>query len=153
MIENTDFITPLKQAVDKIANNFKIDNFNALPDSPFGTTNFFLKAHLIIIIGIIGPCRGRIMFSFNNNMSEELTKNMTGSNEINKELMYSACQEFTNMVCGATICNKSMDSNIDITPPTVIFSNKMFISSMGTPIHLVPFEINSKRLNVLISVK
>ena len=152
--KNLDFIVPIREAVAKVMSSFSNGGFVELKDVPFGTTNFYLKSNVVIIVGIIGPMRGRIIFSFNPNMAEELSRTMLNMDSVGDlELIHSTCQEFTNMVTGAAVCHPSLDPELDITPPTVLFSEKLFISSMGTPIHLIPFELNGARLNVLVSVK
>jgi chemotaxis protein CheX len=100
----------------------------------------FIMRDISVVVGMVGDSRGQIFLSMDEKTGKLVASAMLGGMEINEidELVVSAVGELGN-TCQSL---SKHDINVDITPPTVVFGEKLqFYNDMQT--YNLPAEINN----------
>lgn len=141
---NVEYINPFLEAsryVLKSAANIDISIGKVyLKTSPYASDAF------LIIIGLNGSLRGKVIFSMSKAVACKIASAMmmgTPVTELN-EVSKSAVSEAANMILGnaATILYRK-GNKIDITPPSLKMGDNMQISMLRTITVCVPLNLSS----------
>jgi len=110
----------------------------------------------VIILGIVGGVKGRVIYSLENNLACEIAAKMLFEPvqpELN-DLARSALSEMTNMVTGRAIALLvSAGYNVDFSPPTLFVGRDIQIPESDVPSILIPFQTQFGSLNLNVAVK
>jgi chemotaxis protein CheX len=111
---------------------------------------------VIILIGITGDIKGQAMISTGENVALNIVSGMMGGMAVTEldEMSKSALSELGNMILGntATLLYNS-GVKIDITPPTLLVGDKVFISTDQMQAICVPLQSNDDKVELNIFVK
>lgn len=104
-----------------------------------------LSGSVAIIIGVTGNLRGQVLWNMSNETALKIASAMMGGMEIKEldEISKSAIAELVNMILGNTATifyNKGLD--LDITPPSLLFGDKMIVSASKGTVICIPLELN-----------
>ncbi len=103
--------------------NFNNSSTDQIPD----------EKKYVIIIGITGYSKGRVIFEIGQTIAKKITEGMNGEPLNNTIDTYLYLAEFTNTFCGGAITlinNKYKFTNLlRLTPPAVFFGTKMRITT------------------------
>jgi len=110
----------------------------------------------IIILGVIGNVKGRIIYSLENKLACEVASKMLFepvSEELNS-LARSALSEMTNMVTGRAISILvSNGYEVDFSPPTLFVGRDIQIPESDIPAILIQFSTQYGNLHLNLAVK
>lgn len=110
-----------------------------LKDSPT------LDGKVSILIGLTGNIRGQVFFNMEESIALKIAGKMMIGVEVNElnEITRSAIGELFNIVLGnAATAFFNQGRKVEITPPSMLFGDKVTISSSKGKILCIPLELN-----------
>ncbi|HBC75650.1 MAG TPA: hypothetical protein DC017_12525 [Candidatus Wallbacteria bacterium] len=112
--------------------------------------------HAVIILGVVGNVKGRVIYSLDNELAREIASRMTleSVSEEMGTLARSALAEMTNMVTGRAIA-LLVDSGytVDFSPPTLFMGREIQIPESDVPAILIPFQTQFGLLHINVAIK
>jgi chemotaxis protein CheX len=112
----------------------------------------FTADKIVVIIGITGDIRGHVFFSMDEKTALRISSAMMFGMEVSvlDEMAKSAIAELGNMIMGNVSTELFNDGTaIDITPPSVLASTEMNVSTKGQQTLCIPIEIeNTGKLEI-----
>ncbi len=110
----------------------------------------------VIILGIVGNVKGRVIYTFENTLACEVAGKMLFEpvqEELN-DLARSALAEMTNMVTGRAIALLvGAGYRVDFSPPTLFVGREIQVPESDVPAILIPFQTQFGSLNLNVAVK
>lgn len=109
------------KAAENIFSQFGI--FNIKKGNIYTKDSLIIENDTVAFIGIIGDVRGNVAYSFSNKTALSIASTMMMGMPVEKidDMCRSAIAEMANMLTGnAVISLSNENTNIDITPPSVL---------------------------------
>lgn len=149
-----EYINPFIEASIKI--------FGTVANMELELGKIFLKQDpysaetMLVMIGITGGLRGRVIISMDLEIALKVASHMMGMEVLElDELAQSAVMELCNMILGtASTILSSRELEVDITPPTLLIGSNMKIFSNQQQTICVPLtceEGKDVELNITLS--
>ncbi|HNY11000.1 MAG TPA: chemotaxis protein CheX [Candidatus Wallbacteria bacterium] len=111
----------------------------------------------VIILGVIGAIRGRVIYILDNKLASQISMNMLKETCVSDELTplaRSALSEMTNMITGKAISILSNAGyNADFSPPTLFIGKEIMIPESDVQAILIPFQTQFGNLELNIALK
>lgn len=141
---NIEYINPFIEASQTVLK--QIANLDArlgkvyLKESPYKSDN------IVILVGLTGAIRGQAIFTMSKILAMKIASCMMFGMPVVEldEISRSAISELSNMILGnasTLLYNKGL--NVDITPPSLLMGDNMFISSNKMKTICVPLLIEA----------
>jgi CheY-specific phosphatase CheX len=113
-----------------------------------------LHGQLVVVIGITGSNRGRMIFNYDQLAHDEMLQVLFGTPEDHDEqIKLSAFSEITNIIAGKIICHPELGDDLDITPPTLLVGSDFCFSSSADNVDYFTFALGAGILQVVISLE
>jgi chemotaxis protein CheX len=110
----------------------------------------------VIILGIVGSVKGRVIYTFENTLACEVAGKML-LEPVQQELTAlagSALAEMTNMVTGRAVALLvGAGYKVDFSPPTLFVGREILVPESDIPAILIPFQTQFGSLNLNVAVK
>lgn len=125
----------LNRTLDAVSNVLPMENNRT--SGPALIQDAFVQSEMGVLIGITGPCPGRLILNAHVNTFANVAKAMYGM-ALEGDLLESFVGEIGNMVAGNAISELSKNGVVlNITPPTVMVGHtKLTGFQQGIEIHL-----------------
>jgi len=110
----------------------------------------------VIILGVVGNVKGRVIYSLESNLACEVASKMLFEpvEEELSSLARSALAEMTNMVTGRAISILvSSGYSVDFSPPTLFVGREIQIPESDIPAILIPFQTQYGSINLNVAIK
>ena len=111
----------------------------------------------VIILGIIGEIRGRVIYVLQNKLAVQIAACMLKEAALSDDLSplaRSALSEMTNMITGKAIAMlSSAGYNADFSPPTFFIGKEIMIPESDVQSILIPFQTQFGNLELNIALK
>ncbi len=136
---NVEYINPFISAAKSVLKDFC--NIEAQMGKPYITKSIFEGDKFIIIVGITGQLTGQVILSMADETACDIASHMMMGMPVPElnDMASSAISELANMILGNTATVFStMDTLIDITPPSVLVGKDMTITVSDSRTICVP---------------
>ncbi len=111
----------------------------------------------VIILGVIGAIRGRVIYVLDNKLAAQISVNMLKETIVSDDLpplARSALSEMTNMITGRAITILSNAGyTADFSPPTLFIGKEILIPESDVQSILIPFQTQFGNLELNIALK
>lgn len=111
----------------------------------------------VIILGVIGAVRGRVIYSLDNKLAGQISVHMLKEPLATDELppiARSALSEMTNMITGRAISIlSSAGYTTDFSPPTLFIGREILIPESDVQSIMIPFQTQFGNLELNVALK
>lgn len=148
---NKNYLNCFIEACKSVAESFGME---AEPKEAIVRKSPYPADATIIVIGVTGQLHGQAIISMDNETSCHIASIMMGGApaEMN-ETTKSAVSELSNMFIGNSVTLLSQQGVlIDITPPSVLTGENIFISTNLENI-TIPFDIDKRTIEISLNLK
>ncbi len=107
-----------------------------------------------ILIGLTSGVNGNIVVSLNKNSALEIISGMMGGVECTgiDEIGESALGEMANMLIGSAVAGLDGDDVIELSPPTLITGDKLFLMVNNMPSKNLVFNLCDEEFQISYSI-
>lgn len=147
------FIEAAAQVLPKIVEGISFNRTGLMLSNDVAMSK---EKHAVIVLGVIGNVRGRVIYSLDSELAREIAAKML-CEPVGEELgtmARSALAEMTNMVTGRAI-TLLVDSgySVDFSPPTLFMGREIQIPESDVPAILIPFQTQFGYLHLNVAIK
>lgn len=151
---NVEYINPFLTAVASVLEQYGVTDIRK--------GNISIKEAMVVerdvcaFIGIIGQLRGNIAYSFPQQTARRFASAFLMGMEVTEwdELSRSVLSEFANMFTGnATPLFESQGIIVDITPPTVVMGEELYLVLSNIKTFYIELETSLGKLEISISLE
>lgn len=151
---NVDYINPFLTAVASVLEQFGVTDIRKEKVSV--KEAMIIEREVCAFIGIIGQLRGNIAYSFPQQTARRFASAFLMGMEVTEwdEMSRSVLSEFANMFTGnATPLFESQGVIVDITPPTVVMGDELYLVLSNIRTFFIELETSLGRVEISISLE
>jgi len=140
---------PITQACGELLPMFNID-YKVMCELPEKSLNS--AEEINVIVGLTQGLKGSIVLGLTGEAAKGIVSGMMGGAEVKEidAMGQSALSEFMNMLCGTTVSKIGSEELIDISPPTLISGEKVFMMTSAKKIF---FKMGDTKFNIAYSLE
>ncbi|MFP4016268.1 MAG: chemotaxis protein CheX [Halanaerobiales bacterium] len=108
-----------------------------------------------VLIGLSNGLQGNIVISFSKAVAMEIISTMMGGMRIENidSMARSALGEMANMLMGSTVSSTPTELVIELSPPTIVIGNDMYIMISNIPAKKLVFKVASHYLYISYAIQ
>jgi chemotaxis protein CheX len=108
-----------------------------------------------ILIGLSGGLKGNIVLGFKKNYAFKLVSKMMGGLEVSSfnDFVKSALGEVINMVSGSAIAKLNNPALINLSPPTIITGERIFLLISRVKSNKLTFKSGDEMFNIAFCIE
>jgi len=108
-----------------------------------------------ILVGLADGLRGSVVIGLSNQVALSIASSMMGGAQIEKldQLVKSALGELGNMVVGGAIVGINAQKVINLSPPTLVVGENMFLVISRVTANELVFHLNGQEFRVAVAIE